>query len=72
MGAGKSALPIAQKSLRTFCFEYKEHPIYCPEYPWYDWSFAKTHMQIACNPAAWSRVEALIRQHVAPASAKQD
>ena len=58
--------------LANFCFEYKQHPIHCPEYPWYDWSFAKTHTQVACDPAVWSRVEAPFRQQIAPASAKQD
>lgn len=71
---GREEIRAADPSeiLASFRFEYKEHPIHCPEYPWYDWTFAKTHTQIACDPAVWSRVEALIRQQIAPASAKQD
>jgi len=74
MDDGRGEIRAADRSeiLANFCCEYKEHPIYCPEYPWYDWSFAKTHTQTACDPAAWSRVEALIRHQVAPASAKQE
>ncbi len=34
------------------------------EYPWYDHAFAKTHMEIACDPQVWSQVEALIRRQI--------
>jgi hypothetical protein len=53
-------------------FEFKENPIHCREYPWYHWTFAKTHTQTACDPPVWSRVAALNRQQIATASAKQD
>jgi pimeloyl-ACP methyl ester carboxylesterase len=56
--------------LGNFRYDYKEHPIRCPEYPWYDRSFAKAHTEIECDPAVWSRVEALIRQQIAPATTK--
>jgi hypothetical protein len=72
MAGRKSALPIAQKSLQILVSNARGHPIHCPEYPWYDWTFAETHTQIACDPAVWSGVEGLIRQQIAPASAKQD
>jgi len=64
--------PAKTQILGNFRFDYKEHPIYCPEYPWYDRTFAKTHTEIDRDPAVWSRVEALIRQQIAPAALKQD
>ncbi len=68
----RAADPSKTQILGNFRFDYREHPIHCPEYPWYDRTFAKTHTQIDCDPAVWSRVEALIRQQIPPASAKQD
>jgi len=56
--------------LGNFRSDYKEHPIGCPEYPWYDRTLAKTHTEIACDPAVWSRVEALIRQQIVPTPTK--
>lgn len=74
MAHGREEIRAADRSeiLSELLFRIQETPIYYPEYPWYDWSFAKTHTQIACDPAVWSRVEALIRQQMAPASAKQE
>jgi len=68
----RAADPSKTQILGNFRFDYKEHPIHCPEYPWYDRTLAKTHTEIACRLATWSRAEALIRQQISPASAKQD
>lgn len=67
-----AADPAKTQILGNFRFDYKEHPIHCPEYPWYDRTFAKTHTEIDCDPAVWSRVEALIRQQISPAAMKKD
>jgi hypothetical protein len=56
--------PSKTQIIGNFRLDYKEHPIDCPEYPWYDHAFAKAHMEIACDPKVWSRVEALIRQQI--------
>src|SRR5207302_11435898 len=64
--AGPAKTPI----LGNFRFDYKEHPIHCVEYPWYDRAFAESHTEIECDPAVWSRVEELIRQQIAPPAAK--
>lgn len=66
----RAADPAKTQILGNFRFDYKEHPIHCPEYPWYDRTFAKTHTEIDCDPAVWSRVEALIRQQISPATLK--
>ena len=68
----RAADPSKTQILGNFRYDYKEHPLHCPEYPWYDRTFAKAHTEIDCDPAVWSRVEALIRQQIAQANAKQD
>jgi hypothetical protein len=62
----RAADPAKTQILGNFRFDYKEHPIHCPEYPWYDRTFAKAHTEIDCDPAVWSRVESLIRQQIDP------
>ena len=65
-----AADPAKTQILGNFRFDYKENPIRCPEYPWYDRTLAKAHTEIDCDPAVWSRVEALIRQQISPATVK--
>ena len=59
-----AADPAKTQILGNFRFSYKQNPIHCREYPWYDRAFAKTHTEIDCDPAVWARVEALIRQQI--------
>lgn len=66
----RAADPAKTQILGNFRLDYKEHPIHCTEYPWYDRTFAKTHTEIDCDPAVWARVEALIRQQIPPAAMK--
>ena len=64
----RAADPSRTQIIGNFRFEYKQHPIACPEYPWYDRTFTKTHMEISCDPNVWSQVETLLRQQIeAPA-----
>lgn len=65
-----AADPAKTQILGNFRFDYKEHPIHCTEYPWYDRTFAKAHTEIDCDPTVWSRVEALIQQQISPAATK--
>ena len=67
----RAADPAKTQILGNFRFDYKEHPIHCTEYPWYDQAFAKTHTEIECDPAVWSRVEALIQQQIASPTTKR-
>ena len=62
----RAADPAKTQILGNFRYDYQEHPIHCPEYPWYDRTFAKTHTEIDCDPAVWSRVEAIIRNQIVP------
>lgn len=66
----RAADPAKTQILGNFRFDYKEHPMHCTEYPWYDRALAKNHTEIACDPAVWSRVEALIRQQISPGTVK--
>jgi hypothetical protein len=69
----RAADPTKTKILGNFRFDYKENPIRCTaEYPWYDRAFAKTHTEIDCDPAVWSRVETLIRQQISPVTVKAE
>jgi hypothetical protein len=52
----------------NFRFDYSRNPISCPDYPWYDVFFMKSHIEIECDPVVWQRVEDLIRKQLpAPA-----
>ena len=45
----------------NFRFDYEKSTLNCPEYPWYDRIFVKSHTQIECDPVIWDQVESLIR-----------
>jgi hypothetical protein len=49
------------KIIGNFRFDYAKSTLNCPEYPWYDRIFVKSHTQIECDPVIWDRVESLIR-----------
>jgi hypothetical protein len=73
---GRSAIraedPSKTQIIGNFKFDYKAHPVACPEYPWYERAFAKTHTEIACDPHVWSQVEALIRQQMGQSRRSED
>jgi hypothetical protein len=54
--------------LGNFRMDYAANPIACPQYPWYDRIFMRSHIEIECDPAVWQRIETLIREHL-PAQA---
>jgi hypothetical protein len=57
--------------LGNFRIDYSRNAISCPNYPWYDRLFMKSHIEIECDPAVWQRVEDLIREQLpAPAAAR--
>jgi hypothetical protein len=57
-----AADPQRTQILANDRFDYREHPVACPEYPWYARVFMKAHIEIECDPNVWNRVESLIRQ----------
>jgi len=59
-----AADPERTKILANDRFDYREHEVACPEYPWYARVFMKAHIEIECDPKVWNRVESLIRQNL--------
>jgi dienelactone hydrolase len=51
-------------------YDYRKKPVECEGYPFWDRWFAKTHMQIECDPSVWGQVESLIRAELGPPSAQ--
>jgi hypothetical protein len=49
------------KILGNYSFDYKENPVKCKGYPWWDYWFARYHTEIECDTAVWDKIEALIR-----------
>lgn len=65
---GKSEIRAANPSrtliLGNFRSDYKDKPLRCGQYPWYDRAFMKPHIQIECDPAVWGQVDSLIRTNL--------
>ena len=55
---------LIEEGLGLEFFKYKENPIRCNGYPWYDSLFMKPHIEIECDPYLWNRVESLIRSRL--------
>jgi hypothetical protein len=51
-------------------YDYRKYPVKCQGYPFWDRWFAKTHMQIECDPSVWGQVESLIRAELGSPSAQ--
>lgn len=65
---------VAADSARTrilgnFEFDYTKEPYRCSRYSWFDRAFAKSHLEIECDPKVWTRIEALIRSQLPPVPA---
>jgi len=56
--------PNRTKILGNFRMDYKEHPVQCKDYPWWEKTLTKTHAEIECDPRLWSQIEALIRTRI--------
>jgi hypothetical protein len=63
----RAADPARTRIIGNFKFDYAQHPIACPGYPWYAQLFEKPHIEIECDPAVSNQVEALIRSQLSPA-----
>lgn len=60
----RAANPSRTRILGNFRSDYKSKPLTCGQYPWYDRTFMKPHIQIECDPAVWNQVESLIRSNL--------
>jgi hypothetical protein len=50
--------------LGNFRMDYAAKPIACPQYPWFDKIFMRSHIEIECDPSVWHRIETLIREQL--------
>jgi hypothetical protein len=50
--------------LGNFRMDYAAKPIACPQYPWFDKIFMRSHIEIECDPSVWRRIETLIREQL--------
>jgi hypothetical protein len=66
----QAADPNHTEILGNFRMDYT-NPISCPNYPWYDRVFMRSHIEIECDPAVWHRVENLIRGELTSSAAAQ-
>jgi hypothetical protein len=66
----QAADPNHTEILGNFRMDYT-NPISCPNYPWYDRVFMRSHIEIECDPAVWHRVENLIRGELPSSAAAQ-
>jgi hypothetical protein len=60
----RAANPARTRILGNFRSDYKEKPLTCGAYPWWDRLLMKPHIQIECDPAVWNQVESLIRSNL--------
>jgi hypothetical protein len=67
----QAADPNRTEILGNFRMDYSAKPISCPQYPWYDRVFMRSHIEIECDPAVWHRVEDLIRGELPSSTAAQ-
>jgi pimeloyl-ACP methyl ester carboxylesterase len=56
-----AADPLRTQLLGDVQLEYRNKPVQCRNYPWYDRFLFKDHIKIECDAHVWSQVEALIR-----------
>jgi len=60
----RAANPVRTRILGNFRLDYKDKPLTCGQYPWWDRAFMKPHIQIECDPGVWRQVESLIRSNL--------
>lgn len=60
-----AADPDRTTILGNYRFEYEKDSVRCPpSFSWYEMYFARSHIQMDCDPKVWAEVESLIRQHL--------
>jgi hypothetical protein len=52
--------------LGNYRFDYKQTPVACQGYSWFDRIITPDHMQSECDPHIWSQVENLVRERMTP------
>jgi len=59
-----AADPARTEILGNYRFDYRKHPVPCPDCPRFIGFFERTHLESECDPRLWSRVENLIRSRL--------
>jgi hypothetical protein len=62
----EAADPSRTHIIGNFRFDYRQHPINCAQYPWWDRYLARPHTEIECDPSVWAKVESYIRSSLLP------
>lgn len=67
---GRSAIKAADDSktriLGNYRFDYRQTPVRCEGYSWFDRIITPSHMQAECDPHIWTQVENLVRERMTP------
>jgi pimeloyl-ACP methyl ester carboxylesterase len=67
---GRSAIKAADDSktriLGNYRFDYRQTPVRCEGYSWFDRFITPSHMQAECDPHIWTQVENLVRERMTP------
>lgn len=50
--------------LGNYRFDYRQNPVQCEGYSWFDRIVTPSHMQSECDPSLWSQVEGLITKRM--------
>jgi hypothetical protein len=50
----------------NFRFDYREKPISCEGYPWFNHILMNAHTEIECDPKVWDQVQTLIESKLTP------
>jgi hypothetical protein len=62
----RAADPAHTQIIGNVRVDYKDNPITCENYPWFDRVFMKSHTEIECDPKVWNQVESLIHLKLSP------
>jgi len=67
---GRSTIKAADDSktriLGTYRFDYRQTPVRCEGYSWFDRIITPSHMQAECDSHIWTQVENLVRERMTP------
>lgn len=61
----RAADPARTRILGNFRVDYRQSPVACEGYSWFDRYITPSHMQSECDPRLWGQVEDLVRQSIA-------
>lgn len=66
----KAANDSRTRILGNYRFDYRQTPVRCEGYSWFDRVVTPSHMQSECDPHIWSQIEKLMLERMEPQAAK--